>query len=122
MSTLFTILIVIVCLLLTLVVLVQNPKGGGLASGFTGAQQFGGVQRTTDFLEKSTWGLVIALMVLSIASASFNDSTLIAAPDAQGTLEQEIQSAPTGAQPGLPAAPAPATPAQDDASELFEEE
>ena len=43
--------------LLALVVLAQNPKGGGLAAGFTGAQQIGGVQRTADFLEKGTWTL-----------------------------------------------------------------
>lgn len=116
MSTLLTILIVIVCLLLTLVVLVQNPKGGGLASGFSGAQQFGGVQRTTDFLEKSTWVLVVALMVLSIASASFNGQQTIANPiDAEGTLEETIESTPTGTQPGLP------TPSEG-AGDLFDEE
>ena len=46
-----SILILLVCGLLALVVLAQNPKGGGLAAGFTGAQQIGGVQRTADFLE-----------------------------------------------------------------------
>jgi protein translocase SecG subunit len=50
-----------------LVVLAQNPKGGGLAAGFTGAQQIGGVQRTADFMEKATWTLAgLALMVLCL--------------------------------------------------------
>ena len=64
-----SIIILIICGLLALVVLAQNPKGGGLASGFTGASQIGGVQRTADFLEKSTWTLSGALMVLCLVSA-----------------------------------------------------
>jgi preprotein translocase subunit SecG len=116
MSALLTILIVIVCILLALVVLVQNPKGGGLAAGFSGAQQLGGVQRTTDFLEKSTWGLVIALMVLSIASVSLTDKTTPGiAPDSDGALEQSIESAPSS-QPVAPVG------GGSDATDLFDEE
>lgn len=63
-----SVLIIIVAALLALVVLAQNPKGGGLAAGFGGAQQIGGVQRTADFLEKSTWTLATALMVLCLIS------------------------------------------------------
>ncbi|MFM7310335.1 MAG: preprotein translocase subunit SecG [Flavobacteriales bacterium] len=63
------VLIVIVGLLLALVVLMQNPKGGGLASGFQGATQIGGVQRTADFLEKATWYLATALFILCLLSA-----------------------------------------------------
>lgn len=68
MTVLVSILILIVCILLALIVLVQNPKGGGLAAGFSGASQIGGVQRTADFLEKATWTLAIALVVLSLVS------------------------------------------------------
>ena len=64
-----SIIILIISGLLALVVLAQNPKGGGLAAGFTGAQQIGGVQRTADFLEKSTWTLAGVLMVLCLVSA-----------------------------------------------------
>lgn len=67
MSTLVTVLIIIVALLLVLVVLIQNPKGGGLSAG-TSANQVMGVQKTTDFLEKLTWGLAISLVVLSLAA------------------------------------------------------
>ncbi|MBK9146297.1 MAG: preprotein translocase subunit SecG [Flavobacteriales bacterium] len=74
MYTLVTVLILIICGLLALVVLAQNPKGGGLAAGFTGAQQIGGVQRTADFLEKSTWTLSGALMVLCLISAGIQTS------------------------------------------------
>ena len=59
-------LIMIVSILLILIVLVQNPKGGGLASGFTGANQFGGVAQTNKFLEKSTWTLALVILALSL--------------------------------------------------------
>lgn len=67
---LFLILIIIVSLLLILVVMVQNPKGGGLSSSFggSGSQNLGGVQSTTNFLDKSTWTLAIALFALILLS------------------------------------------------------
>ena len=65
-----SIVIIVVAVLLALVVLAQNPKGGGLAAGFTGASQIGGVQRTADFLEKSTWTLSALLMVLCLVSSA----------------------------------------------------
>ncbi len=64
----FLILIIIVCLLLTLVVLIQNPKGGGIAANFTAPNQIMGANRSTDVVEKATWILAIALIVLSLAS------------------------------------------------------
>lgn len=77
MATLISVLIIITCVLLSLIVLVQNPKGGGLASGFGGAAQIGGVQKTNDFLEKATWTLAIVLVVLSIATAAFDGTATI---------------------------------------------
>lgn len=71
MATFIIVLIVIVSLLLGVVVLIQNPKGGGLAMGFQGATQVGGVKRTADFLEKATWYLAVSLFVLCLASASY---------------------------------------------------
>ena len=61
------IIAIIVCALLVLMVLIQNPKGGGLSSNFSSSSQLMGVQKTGDFLEKGTWILAIALMVLSLA-------------------------------------------------------
>ena len=71
MDVLIIVLIVIVSLLIGIVVLVQNPKGGGLAEGFQGAASVGGVKKTTDFLEKSTWYLTVVLFVLCLASTAF---------------------------------------------------
>lgn len=72
MATLISIAIIIVCILLILIVLVQNSKGGGLASSFSSSNQVMGVRKTADFLEKATWTLAIALLVLSIVSTAYN--------------------------------------------------
>ena len=74
--TIFLALIIIVCFLLILTIMVQNPKSGGLSSSFGGGGQMGGVQKTTDFLEKTTWVLAGSLIVLILLSTlSFNGST-----------------------------------------------
>ncbi len=65
---LVSVLILITCILLILIVLVQSSKGGGLASNFSGSNQFMGVRKTADFLEKSTWTLAIILLFLSLAT------------------------------------------------------
>ena len=72
MSALFTILTVLVLIasiLITLIVLLQNGKGGGLASNFTAGNQTFGVRQTTDILEKITWGLVAFIFIVSIATS-----------------------------------------------------
>ena len=72
MSTfsIFLVLIVIVAFLLVVVIMVQNPKGGGLSSSFGGGatQQVGGVKKTSDFLDKSTWALATLLIALILLS------------------------------------------------------
>ena len=59
-------LITIASILLIVVVYVQNPKGGGLSSDFGAAQQIGGVQKTNDFIEKTTWTLASFIALASI--------------------------------------------------------
>ncbi len=66
MVTFLIILLVVVCIALGLFVLVQNPKGGGLATGGANSNMFG-VQRTGDVLEKGTWVLLALLVVFSMA-------------------------------------------------------
>ena len=68
MGTFITILILITCVLLVIVVLIQNPKGGGLSSEFSSSNQYMGVRKTADFLEKTTWTLAIILLSLSLMS------------------------------------------------------
>ena len=66
MTTLFTILIVLAAIILILVVLVQKSKGGGLSSSFASSNAIMGVHKTTDMIEKVTWGLAGFIMVISI--------------------------------------------------------
>jgi len=66
MYLLISVLVLIVCILMILIVLVQNSKGGGLAASFQASNQYMGVRKTTDFLEKATWTLAVALMLFSI--------------------------------------------------------
>ena len=70
MGFIISLLIVVACLLLIAIILIQNPKGGGLSSSFGSATQFGGVRKTNDFLDKATWSLSIAIVVLCLASTS----------------------------------------------------
>ena len=72
MTILFIILIIIACVVLSLIILVQNPKGGGLAGNVAGfSNQFMGVKQTTDVLEKGTWIFAGVIAVLCIASTMF---------------------------------------------------
>jgi preprotein translocase subunit SecG len=93
-----TILILIASIFMIFIVLVQNSKGGGLAAGFSSSNQIMGVRKTTDFLEKATWGLAIAILALSILTAAFY-------PKVQDTtdqivLKQEVQK-PASNTPGM---------------------
>jgi len=72
MYVFLTILIVIAAVLLTLLVLVQNSKGGGLAAGFASGNQVMGAPKTADFLEKATWTIVALIVVFSIAAVGFS--------------------------------------------------
>jgi preprotein translocase subunit SecG len=86
-----SILILVVCILLGLIVLVQNSKGGGLAANFSASTQIMGVRRTNDFLEKATWTLAIALLVLSIA-ASLSISRG-GSSSGESAIQEQIQNA-----------------------------
>lgn len=104
----FLVLITIVCFLLIVVIMVQNPKGGGLSSSLGGTQMMGGVQKTTDFLDKSTWTLAAILMALiMLSSLSFTGSL-----SDQNKVMQDIEATPTAPAPAATTpAPATATPA-----------
>jgi|SRR5580704_8945670 preprotein translocase subunit SecG len=72
MILLFVILIILACIILGLIILVQNPKGGGLAGNVAGfSNQLMGVKQTTDVLEKGTWVLAVIVAVMCLFSAAF---------------------------------------------------
>ena len=98
MYVLLIILIVIGSVLLTLLVLVQNSKGGGLAAGFSSTNQIMGVRKTTDFLEKATWGLVAFVVILSVASVGVRANQPATSNDSE--IKEQYQNAKQ-AEPGV---------------------
>ncbi|MFN5319513.1 MAG: preprotein translocase subunit SecG [Bacteroidia bacterium] len=110
MSTVFSLLILITCILLILIVLVQNSKGGGLSSTFSASNQVMGVRKTTDFLEKATWTLAGTLIVLCLLATALKSSSDGGETETISTRKaEEGTSAPTPA-PAAPKAPAPKAP------------
>ena len=115
MYVFISILILIASILLILIVLIQNSKGGGLASGFSSSNQIMGVRKTTDFLEKATWTLAGAVIVLSIIITAF-------IPRAeqngnQSEIKQQVNDAvtidPNAVSPDFGTAKQAETPAQE---------
>src|ERR1035437_9196277 len=105
MCTLITVLLFIACILLILIVLVQNSKGGGLASNFQSSNQIMGVRKTTDFLEKATWFLAGALLILCIGGTAFITRENKAG-GSQSEIKDQIDKAVDPNQ--VPSFPAPA--------------
>ena len=103
--TLFLIMIVIVAILLILIIMVQNPKGGGLSSSFggQGTQNLGGVQNTTNFLDKATWTLAVALLALILLSnfAIPRNNSIDTKSQIEKTLDDRnpVQEVPAETQP-----------------------
>ncbi len=113
MYLLFVILMVIAAILMCFIVLIQNSKGGGLASGFSSSNAIMGVRKTTDFLEKATWGLAAFMVIMSIATAYVVPTNASRGQDV--ILEQAQQEEKTNPynMPTGTAAPATEAPAAD---------
>lgn len=121
-------LIVLASLLMCFVVLIQNSKGGGLSSSFSSSNQIMGVRKTTDFIEKLTWGLAVFMVVISVATAyvvptaqsnssaimneALKESTTnpLNTPAGFATPKATETAAPTQEAPAQDAAPAQETP------------
>ena len=93
MYTLIILLVILASILMIGIVLIQESKGGGLASSFSSSNQIMGVRKTTDFLEKATWGLAIAMVVLSIAKGAHTENAPITESSVTTTTTPQ---APTG--------------------------
>jgi preprotein translocase subunit SecG len=98
---LFVILIILACAVLGLIILVQNPKGGGLAGNVGGfSNQLMGVKQTTDVLEKGTWVLAVVVALLCLFSAVF-------IPRTEGgnlRVPDKVNATQSSSQPAAPAA------------------
>ena len=110
MLTILLILIIVACLLLTLLVLIQNPKGG-IAANFVAPSQIMGVKRSTDVVEKATWYLAVALIVLSLASNFVRPSKDGVEIGSESRIKENIE------QQNVPAAPMQPTPGAGTAGE-----
>ena len=112
MYSVLVILAVIAAVLLTFVVLIQESKGGGLASNFAASNQIMGVRKTTDVVEKATWTLAGALVVFAVATIFFapratdNDSVVTSAAVEQPAAPAAPAAQTNAAAPAAPAAPA----------------
>lgn len=93
MNVVVAVLIIVVSVFLVLVVLVQNSKGGGLASNFASSNQVMGVRKTADFLEKSTWILAISLLMLCLVSTVTNKPTVEGVKDIR--IKNQISNSST---------------------------
>lgn len=113
-----SILIVLLSIVLVFVVTIQNSKGGGLAAGFASSNNVMGVRRTTDLIEKITWGLAIAIAVIAIVSVRWAPRTVSSnEPESviKDYVDQATIPAPVDAQPfsEAPVADAPAEPSAE---------
>ncbi len=113
MVILFVVLILLACVILGFIVLVQNPKGGGLSGTIGGfSNNFMGVKQTTDVLEKGTWIFAVVVALLCVFSAAFmpkgTGSNLVNELD---TKPKQTQSAPVQAPATAPATLPSSTPA-----------
>jgi preprotein translocase subunit SecG len=101
MIILFLALIVIAAVAMGLFILIQNPKGGGLAGTIGGINsQFMGVKQTTDVLEKGTWIMAIAIALLCLTSAFFIPKTGVSKSNSREiNAKPASQSAPVNSSP-----------------------
>ena len=124
----YTLLVILICLAAVLmigIVLIQESKGGGLSSSFASYNQIGGVRKTTDFIEKTTWSLAAAMVVISVACAyvapqAVSDSSVMENVQNPTTnpnnlpgfgASQTKPAAPAAGEKAAPAANEKATPA-----------
>lgn len=116
MYTTIAIIIVVASVLLTLVVLVQNSKGGGLAANFAAGNQAFGVRQTADILEKATWTLAVVIIVLCILATAFVSSRK-ATTGGSELIQQIENAAPAQAQPQFPVDPTSAPASEEPATQ-----
>lgn len=98
MYTLLVILIVLAALLMIGIVLIQESKGGGLASGFASANSLAGVRQTTNFVEKATWTLAAAMVVISIACAYVAPQAATEGSVIENAATEQAQTNPNNVQ------------------------
>lgn len=100
MFTLIMTLGILAAVLITLVVLIQNPKGGGLASNFSAGNQLFGAKQTTEGIEKITWGLAILILIVSLGASSYNGSKSTASGSSNSEVNKILETTPKAPKTG----------------------
>jgi preprotein translocase subunit SecG len=100
------------------IILIQNPKGGGLASNFSSSNQMFGVQRTSEGVEKLTWIFAAVILVVSLVASSYNGASTVGTGkvEAKDAKINELINAPAAKGNATPAAPS--APSQDAAQPM----
>lgn len=111
MYIVLSILIILVCVLLTLVVLIQNPKGGGIAANFAAPSQIMGVKRSSDVIEKATWILAIALITVALLSNFVRPTGPVEAEATESRIQGALENTTATPPSTTPAPPANTQPA-----------
>jgi preprotein translocase subunit SecG len=101
MLTFILILTVVVCIALVFIVLIQNPKGGGLVSEFSSANQIIGVQKSTDTVEKITWGLASSLFVFCLIATLLGSGQRTETPEKESILKDKVIDLPAAPMPPM---------------------
>ncbi len=107
--TILAVLIILASIFLTIVVLLQNGKGGGLASNFAAGNQTFGVRQTADILEKITWGLVSFVFIIAVASAFVTEGSTKGGVDVTDQIERSLEES----RPQFPPVQSQEAPAQE---------
>lgn len=116
MFTFLTVLIILVCLFIVLIVLIQNPKGGGLTGGLgSAASSVIGVQSAGDIMERTTWGSAIVLLVLCVITAFVVPK--VGSKEQVKTLTEQAAKMATPSVPVAPEVPAQGNPGQPGAQQ-----
>ena len=115
MIYIFGVLLIIASIILGLIVLIQNPKGGGLSGTFGGfSNQLMGVKQTTDVLEKGTWVFAAVVGILCVISPAFIPKDASASSKNDDLLRNTPTTAPASQQRQAPATQMPGTKAVPD--------
>lgn len=99
MSAFLSIIIIIAAILLTLVIFIQNPKGGGLSSDFGSPAQLGGVKKTNEFIDKLTWSLAGTIVAASIIITMLQPSVKTESKNQQPQKQQQKENTSPSKQP-----------------------
>src|SRR5690606_14421344 len=106
MLTFILIIAILIGVLLIIAVLVQNPKGSGLAANFSSGNQFFGVKKTTEMVEKATWAFAITIMLIAFLASAYLPKGSVNPAIPSGNVDEQLESIRQKGIPTMPSTPA----------------